>query len=79
MHLIEQNNHVSYGVYFERINLYDRNTYFENLTIHNKRNICLGVDFWCALDIKVLAVLKGQVHSFKDNENYGDLGPNYHF
>ena len=44
LHLIEQNNHVSYGVYFERINLYDRSTYFENVTKHNKRNIYLGVD-----------------------------------
>ena len=70
LHLIEQNNQVAHGVYFERRNLYDRSTYFENVTKHNKRNIYLGVDLQCALVMKVLAVLKGEVHSFKDNENY---------
>lgn len=74
LYLIEQNNQVAYGVYFERRNLYDRSTYFENVTKHNKRNIYLGVDLQFALGIKVLAVLKGEVHSFKGNENYGDLG-----
>ena len=72
LHLIERNNQAAYGVYFERRNLYDRSTYFENVTKHNQRNIYLGVDLQCALVMKVLFVLKGEMHSFKDNENYGD-------
>ncbi len=39
------------------------------------RNIHLGVDLWTASGTDVLAVLDGEIHSFKDNTNFGDYGP----
>ena len=75
LYLSEQDNQVAYGGYLEKRNLYDRSTYFKNVTAHNKRNIHLGIDFWCAAGTKVLAVLAGEVHSYKNNKNHGDYGP----
>ncbi|SDL42690.1 Peptidase family M23 [Salinimicrobium catena] len=40
-----------------------------------KRNIHLGIDVWAAAGTDVLAVLDGTVHSFRDNDNFGDYGP----
>ncbi|MCG1036464.1 peptidoglycan DD-metalloendopeptidase family protein [Polaribacter sargassicola] len=64
---------VAFGGYLEERNLYDRSKYFKNET--EKRNIHLGIDFWCEENTKVLAVLDGEIHSFKINDNYGDYGP----
>jgi len=75
LYLSDQYNQVAYGGYLEKRNLYDRSAYFRNIADQNKRNIHLGVDLWCTAGTKVLAVLKGEVHSFKDNNNYGDYGP----
>ncbi|WP_235869110.1 hypothetical protein [Polaribacter aquimarinus] len=46
-----------------------------NQTKDNQRNIHLIIDLWCKENIKVLAVLDGEIHSFKNNNNYGDYGP----
>ncbi|WP_373943365.1 peptidoglycan DD-metalloendopeptidase family protein [Polaribacter sejongensis] len=47
----------------------------KNQSENNKRNIHLGIDLWCKENTKVLAVLDGEIHSFKNNKNYGDYGP----
>ena len=39
------------------------------------RSIHLGIDIWCQAGTKVSAPLAGTVHSFKDNNNFGDYGP----
>ncbi|EAR12871.1 putative enzyme with aminotransferase class-III domain protein [Polaribacter irgensii 23-P] len=70
-----QNSQVAHGGYLEKRNLYDRSAYFKNVAEHNKRNIHLGIDLWCAANTKVLAVLTGEVHSYKNNKNHGDYGP----
>lgn len=74
-YLSAQNNQVAYGGYLEKRNLYDRSAYFKNVAAHNKRNIHLGIDLWCPAGTKVLAVLSGEVHSYKNNKNHGDYGP----
>ena len=66
---------LAYGGYLETRNLYDRSVYFNNLAEHKKRNIHLGIDLWCKENTKVVAILDGKVHSFKNNDNYGDYGP----
>jgi murein DD-endopeptidase MepM/ murein hydrolase activator NlpD len=66
---------VAFGGYLEKRNLYDRSAYFTEAVESKKRNIHLGIDFWCKENTKVLAVLDGEVHSFKNNKNHGNYGP----
>ena len=66
---------VAFGGYLEKRNIYDRSAYFKNLSKEKQRNIHLGIDLWCAENTKVLAALDGEIHSFKNNKNYGDYGP----
>lgn len=73
--LNENNGKVAFGGYLEKRNIYDRSDYFKNQTKENQRNIHLGIDLWCKEETKVLAVLDGEIHSFKNNNNYGDYGP----
>jgi murein DD-endopeptidase MepM/ murein hydrolase activator NlpD len=73
--LEENNSDVAFGGYLEKRNIYDRSNYFKNLTESEKRNIHLGIDLWCNVNTKVLAVLDGEIHSFKNNINHGDYGP----
>jgi murein DD-endopeptidase MepM/ murein hydrolase activator NlpD len=75
LYLKAQDNQVAHGGYLEKRNLYDRSAYFKNVAEQNKRNIHLGIDLWCAAGTKVLAVLTGKVHSYKNNKNHGDYGP----
>lgn len=39
------------------------------------REIHLGIDFWAEAGTPVFAPLAGVVHSFQDNNNFGDYGP----
>lgn len=66
---------IAYGGYLEVRNLYDRSTHFSQDTHQDKRNIHLGVDFWCTEGTPILAPLEGTVHSFQNNTAYGDYGP----
>jgi murein DD-endopeptidase MepM/ murein hydrolase activator NlpD len=75
VYLKKYDKEVAYGGYLEKRNLYDRSDYFKNLAESEKRNIHLGTDLWCNNNTKVLAVLDGEIHSFKNNNNYGDYGP----
>jgi murein DD-endopeptidase MepM/ murein hydrolase activator NlpD len=73
-YLAEHNAKVAYGGYLEERNIYDRSGYF-NSSKTAQRNIHLGIDLWAKENTKVLAVLEGTVHSFQNNQNYGDYGP----
>ena len=75
VYLKKYNKEAAYGGYLEKRNLYDRSDYFKKLVESEKRNIHLGTDLWCNNNTKVLAVLDGEIHSFKNNNNYGDYGP----
>lgn len=70
--LSKNNKKVAYGGYLEKRNLYDRSDYFNS---DSKRNIHLGIDLWCPASTNVLAPLKGKIHSFANNLNFGDYGP----
>ena len=64
---------VAYGGYNEVRNIYSRSIHFD--TTSEKRNIHLGLDLWCVADTPIFAPLDGEIHSFKNNTNYGDYGP----
>lgn len=70
--LTKNNKKVAYGGYIEKRNLYDRSDYFNG---DSKRNIHLGIDLWCPTRTNVLTPLKGKIHSFANNLNFGDYGP----
>ncbi|WP_370476742.1 peptidoglycan DD-metalloendopeptidase family protein [Tamlana flava] len=74
-YLKTNNANVAYGGYLEKRNIYKRSFHFNQLDIKKERNIHLGLDLWCSIGTKVLAALDGEVHSFKNNKNYGDYGP----
>jgi len=65
---------VAYGGYFETRDIYKRSGHF-NASQATERNIHLGIDLWCNVGTKVLSVLEGEIHSFKNNTNFGDYGP----
>ena len=74
-YLNKYNAKVAYGGYLEERNLYDRSDYFQSTSINEKRNIHLGVDFWCKANTPICSLFEGKIHSFKNNRNYGDYGP----
>ncbi len=74
-YLTQQNAKVAFGGYLERRGLYDRSEHFQKTDALEKRNIHLGVDLWCEAGTKVHSPLHGVIHSFQNNENFGDYGP----
>jgi len=75
LYLKENNAKVAFGGYLERRAIYSRSSHFNQNNSENERNIHLGIDLWCKKDTEVLAVLDGEIHSFKNNTNFGDYGP----
>ena len=74
-YLKDQNAKVAFGGYLEKRTIYQRSTHFNSLSKNNQRNIHLGIDLWCEKNTAVLAVLDGEIHSFRNNKNFGDYGP----
>ncbi|MBC3759427.1 peptidoglycan DD-metalloendopeptidase family protein [Hyunsoonleella sp. SJ7] len=72
--LRRHNAHVAYGGYNEVRTIYNRSHHF-NTTESERRNIHLGLDLWCDAGTPIYAPLDGEVHSFKNNDNFGDYGP----
>lgn len=66
---------VAFGGYLEKRNIYNRSENFNQNRAKTARNIHLGIDLWCKAGTKVLAVLDGEVHSFKNNAQIADYGP----
>ncbi|WP_342646269.1 peptidoglycan DD-metalloendopeptidase family protein [Mucilaginibacter sp. CSA2-8R] len=62
------------GGYFEHRTLYARSSLF-NTTDTEPRRLHLGTDIWGPAHTPVYAPLAGKVHSFQDNDNFGDYGP----
>lgn len=62
------------GGYFEHRTLYARSSLF-NTTDTEPRRLHLGMDIWGPAGTPVYAPLAGKVHSFQDNNNFGDYGP----
>jgi murein DD-endopeptidase MepM/ murein hydrolase activator NlpD len=72
--LEQKKGKVAYGGYLEQRNLYADKSNFTALD-RPKRNIHLGVDFWCDAHTTVITPIDGVVHSFKNNAVSGDYGP----
>ncbi|RYU87985.1 peptidase M23 [Mucilaginibacter terrigena] len=68
-------NHCRYGIggYMEHRTIYTRSTLFD--TEDEPRRLHLGVDIWGEAGTPVYSPLEGTVHSFADNDNFGDYGP----
>ena len=67
------NTKITYGGYLEKRNLYNEKPSFS--IVDNIRNIHLGIDFWTKAGTKVIAPIKGKIHSFQNNKSKGDYGP----
>ncbi len=74
-YLKKNNSKVAYGGYDETRGIYRRSTHFNQQDPETERNIHLGLDIWCDARTEILSPLDGKVHSFKNNDNYGDYGP----
>jgi len=72
--LDEHSKKVAFGGYLENRNLYRRSTYFRE-SLDEDRNIHLGIDIWCEAGTAIYSPLLGKVHSFHNNQNFGDYGP----
>jgi murein DD-endopeptidase MepM/ murein hydrolase activator NlpD len=74
-HIHKNNAKVAYGGYLETRNIYERSTYFKDTSPETERNIHLGLDLWIAAGTAIFTPLDAEVHSFKNNNNFGDYGP----
>lgn len=61
-----------YGGYLENRVIYLRSAHFQ---AGESRSIHLGVDVWAKALHPVYAPLDGKIHSFKNNDHFGDYGP----
>ncbi|AUP78199.1 peptidoglycan DD-metalloendopeptidase family protein [Flavivirga eckloniae] len=73
-HIKKHNASVAYGGYLEVRNIYKRSLHF-NKQANDGRNIHIGIDLWCPANTPIYTPLNAEVHSFKNNTNYGDYGP----
>jgi murein DD-endopeptidase MepM/ murein hydrolase activator NlpD len=62
------------GGYLEHRTLYSRSSLF-NTADAEPRRLHLGIDIWGIGSSPVYAPLAGKIHSFQDNNNFGDYGP----
>ena len=74
--LRKQEGKVAWGGYNEPRGLYKRSGLFSSAEEEDLiRNRHIGIDIWAPAGTVVLAVLDGKIHSFQDNNNFGDYGP----
>ena len=68
-------NNCKYGIggYLEHRTIYARSAHFD--TEDEPRRLHLGVDIWAGSGTQVYSPLQGTVHSFNDNNSFGDYGP----
>ncbi|MDB4918601.1 peptidoglycan DD-metalloendopeptidase family protein [Mucilaginibacter sp.] len=68
-------NNCKYGIggYMEHRTIYARSAHFD--AGDEPRRLHLGVDIWASAGTQVYSPLQGKVHSFNDNDNFGDYGP----
>lgn len=68
-------NNCRYGIggYMEHRTIYALSKLFD--TADEPRRLHLGIDIWADAGTPVYSPLPGTVHSFNDNNNFGDYGP----
>lgn len=64
---------IGVGGYLENRVIYRRSLLFSEA--NTNRTIHLGVDIWASAGTPVLAPLAAVIHSFQDNDRFGDYGP----
>jgi murein DD-endopeptidase MepM/ murein hydrolase activator NlpD len=71
---LEQHNcRFGIGGYMEHRTIYQRSALFD--AVDEPRRLHLGVDWWAPAATAIYAPLAGTVHSFQDNNHFGDYGP----
>lgn len=70
--LANKNKKYGHGGYLENRMIYQRSTHFQQ---GESRCMHLGVDVWCEAFHPLYAPLDAKVHSFANNNNFGDYGP----
>ena len=68
-----QKARIGVGGYLEDRFIYRRSKHFD--VAAESRNLHLGVDVWLDAGTAVFTPLDATVHSFQDNDNFGDYGP----
>lgn len=71
--LVDNEALIAIGGYGENRLVYQRSEHFGEG--EDARCIHLGVDVWCEAMTPVFAPLDARIHSFQDNDQYGDYGP----
>lgn len=71
----KNNAKVAVGGYLEPRGIYRRSIHFNEGDTLTERNIHLGLDLWIEAGTPIFAPLNAEVHSFKNNQNFGDYGP----
>lgn len=75
-YLQKRQKKVAFGGYNEVRELYRRSGLFTaSEEEYLNRNIHIGLDVWTEEGTAVLAVLEGKIHSFQNNNAFGDYGP----
>jgi peptidoglycan LD-endopeptidase LytH len=64
---------IGVGGYLEDRFIYRRSKHFDVQA--ESRNLHLGIDVWIEAGTPVFTPLDATVHSFQDNDNFGDYGP----
>ncbi|MCF8330966.1 MAG: peptidoglycan DD-metalloendopeptidase family protein [Bacteroidales bacterium] len=73
--IIESNNaDLAIGKYNENRTIYRKSEHFTPKG-EEPRSIHLGTDLWLQTGTAIHAPLSAKVHSFQNNDNYGDYGP----
>ncbi len=70
--LAQNNCKFGVGGYFENRTLYARSAHFE--AANEPRRLHLGVDIWGEAGTPVYAPFNGKIHSYADNDRFGDYG-----
>jgi len=71
--LLETGCRYAVGGYMEQRAIYESRALFDAET--EPRSLHMGIDIWSKAGTPVYAPLNGTVHSYRDNNNYGDYGP----
>ncbi|MDB5031327.1 peptidoglycan DD-metalloendopeptidase family protein [Mucilaginibacter sp.] len=71
--LTASNSRYGIGGYMEHRTIYARSALFD--AGNEPRRLHLGIDIWSDAGTPVYSPLNGTIHSFQDNDNFGDYGP----